>query len=167
MAASRDFASVVALRLLASNAHGDALELLRRRREMNLAAELRWALLPPRSFVNDDVSIAGVLEPAYHIAGDCFDYAVGEASVDLAVFDAMGHGLEASRLANLALVAYRHSRRQRFSLNETVEAMDTVMKAQFGPERFTTALLARLDLTRGVLELLNCGHPRPLLVRRD
>ena len=167
VAASLHFASVVADLVVTKNAYGDDLELVRRRREMDLAAELRWSLLPPKTFTNDDVSIAGVLEPAYQIAGDCFDYAVSPGSAQLAVIDAMGHGLEASRVANLAVISYRHSRRRTLSLPEIVKFMDDTMRSQFGPDRFATAQLATLDLTDGILQVVNAGHPAPLLVRRS
>jgi serine phosphatase RsbU (regulator of sigma subunit) len=83
----------------------------------------------------------------------------------LAILDAMGHGLEASRIANLAVGSYRHSRRQGLGLEETFAAMDTVIADQLGPERFVTGQLARLDLTDGQLVWVNAGHPRPLLWR--
>jgi stage II sporulation SpoE-like protein len=161
------FTSVVAELVVTKNAYGDDLELVRRRQEMDLAAELRWSLLPPKTFANDDVSIAGVLEPAYQIAGDCFDYAVNPEGVHLAVIDAMGHGLEASRLANLAVISYRHSRRRDLLLPEIVKVMDDTMRDQFGPDRFATAQLARLDASTGSLQVVSAGHPPPLLVRHS
>ena len=42
---------------------------------MTLAAEMQWSLLPPLSFAAGGVTIAGLLEPAYEVGGDCFDYA--------------------------------------------------------------------------------------------
>jgi serine phosphatase RsbU (regulator of sigma subunit) len=134
---------------------------------MDLAAELRWATLPPLTFINDRVAISGLLEPAYEIAGDAFDYAVNGDVAHLAVVDAMGHGLEASRMANLAVGSYRHSRRRDHDLIATFRAMDAVIADQFGPERFVTGQLAQLNLGSGRLAWVNAGHPRPLLLRGD
>ena len=134
---------------------------------MTLAAELRWAMVPPLSFVNDVVEVCAVLEPAYEIAGDTFDYAHNGDVTHVAVFDAVGHGLEASRLANLAVVAYRHSRRRDVDLAHTVAAIDRVVREQVDPERFLTSLLVELDTTTGRLRIANAGHPPPLLVRRE
>jgi serine phosphatase RsbU (regulator of sigma subunit) len=39
------------------------------------------------------IALAGILEPAYDVAGDSFDYAINDKIVHLAVIDAMGHGL--------------------------------------------------------------------------
>jgi serine phosphatase RsbU (regulator of sigma subunit) len=85
----------------------------------------------------------------------------------VAILDAMGHGLEASRMANLAVGSYRNSRRQGLDLLETAAAMDTMIADQFGPEKFVTGQLVRLDLASGHLRWVNAGHPRPLLLRPD
>lgn len=91
--------------------YGDALSIARRTRAVSLAAELRWNLLPPLTFTSPDVVVAGMLEPAYEIAGDTFDYAINGDRAHIGLFDAMGHGLEACRMANLAVGSYQHSRR--------------------------------------------------------
>jgi hypothetical protein len=152
--------------LLVSKApYGDSIALARRTRQTTLAAELRWAMLPPLTFSSAEVLVSGILEPAYEIAGDTFDYAINGSTVHLAILDAMGHGLEASRMANLAVTSYRHSRRSGLSLHETMEEMDRVIADQFGPSKFVTGQLATLDLDRGVLRMLNLGHPLPMLLR--
>jgi hypothetical protein len=160
------FARLVTSLVVSKCNYGDGLERLRRTKAMTIAAELRWSMLPPRTFASRRVSVSGVLEPAYEIAGDCFDYAVNGDHVHLAILDAMGHGLEASRVVNLALVAYRHARRLGADLPETFYRIDTALADQFGPERFVTGQLAVLDADMGVMRWLNAGHPRPLLLRR-
>ena len=158
-------ASITAALVVSKSAYGDNLVLSRRLRDMDLAAEMRWSMLPPLTFTNDRVAVAGMLEPAYEIAGDAFDYAVNGDVAHLAIIDAMGHGLEASRMANLAVGSYRHSRRHGLTLEETFSAMDKVAAEQFGPEKFVTGQLVRLDLPTGRLTWVNAGHPRPLLWR--
>ena len=46
-----------------------------RRQPMSLAAEMQWQLLPPLTFAPRRVVIAGLLEPAYEVAGEP-DYAL-------------------------------------------------------------------------------------------
>ena len=164
---ARHMASITADLVVAKSAFGDHLVLTRRRRQTDLAAEMRWSMLPPLTFTNDRVGIAGMLEPAYEIAGDAFDYAVNGDIAHVAILDAMGHGLEASRMANLAVGSYRHSRRLGRDLVETFAAVDEVVASQFGSERFVTGQLARLELGTGVLRWVNAGHPHPMLWRGD
>src|ERR1700722_1716924 len=59
----------------------------RRGRAMSLPASMQWDLLPPLSTRTDGALIAGLLEPAYDIAGDAFDYAVGGELLDFAILD--------------------------------------------------------------------------------
>lgn len=162
---AEEIASAVAELLVSKTQYGDNLVLTRRRQTMTLSGELRWPLLPPLTFASERVGIACVLEPTYDVAGDAFDYAINEGCLHFAIFDAMGHGLEATQMADLALGAYRYSRRLRMDLTATYLTMDDVIAAQFGGSRFVTAQLATLDCDRGSLRWLSAGHPYPLVLR--
>ena len=54
--------------------------------------------------------VAGIVEPAYDVGGDCFDYAANGPTFDLAIMDAMGHGLGSATVSGLAMGAYRNDR---------------------------------------------------------
>jgi serine phosphatase RsbU (regulator of sigma subunit) len=66
---------------------------------MSLAGEITWSLMPPLTFGTERVVISCVLAPAYDVGGDSFDYAVDATTARLAIFDAIGHGLNAGLLA--------------------------------------------------------------------
>jgi serine phosphatase RsbU (regulator of sigma subunit) len=165
VAAARRLAALLGVVITSRRLRSDSPVLACRTGPVSLAAELRWALLPPRSIVARDVCVAGHLEPAYEIAGDTFDYALNEGEFHLAVFDAMGHGMAASRLANLAVGSYRNSRRLGRDLPEIYLALDRAVADEFGDDVFVTAHLAKLDLASGVLSVVNAGHPGPHLIR--
>lgn len=158
-------AGVVAALLVTRGQCTDAYTSLRRSEKFSLAAEMQWDLLPPLSLDSGRVSVAGLIQPAYEVGGDSFDYAVNGDTLDFAVFDAVGHGLESSQLAHLAVSSYRHSRRSGLDLEATYLAMDTVISTWGRGEEYVTCILARLDLITGRLSWVNCGHPLPLLVR--
>jgi serine phosphatase RsbU (regulator of sigma subunit) len=152
--------------VVTSASYTDLPHLLRRRKDMDLAAEMQWSLLPPLAFSTASTTVAGLLEPAYEVGGDCFDYALNGGVLDLAVFDAVGHGLNSAVLASLLMGAYRHGRRNGEDLLQMASSIDTAVHAFPGRTAFATALLARLDVPTGRLSWLACGHPRPILVRR-
>lgn len=81
------------------------------------------------------VEVAGILEPAYRIAGDSFDYVLSDNILHVAVIDAMGHGLDAAPMATVAIGAYRHARRVCISLAEKYALMDDAISRQFGPDQ--------------------------------
>jgi hypothetical protein len=158
-------ATLVAELLMTKGQYTDSYFLTRRRQSMGLAAEMQWQLLPPLTFVTPQVVIAGLLEPAYEVAGDAFDYALNGTIAHLAVIDPVGHDLTASILAAVTMGSYRHSRRAGLGLAETYAAADQAIATQFGGERFVTGQFAQLDCVAGRLQWLNAGHPLPLLVR--
>ena len=161
----RRFAGLVAGLLVTKNSYTDQFIQARRGEPMTLAAEIQWALLPPMTMITPHVALAGVLEPAYGVAGDSFDYAINDNVVHLAVIDAMGHGLNAALLATLAIGAYRHARRANVGLADLYGLMDAAIDEQFGPDQFVTAQMMRLDIATGYLQWVNAGHPAPLLIR--
>lgn len=161
-----DFAAVVAAEVLASSQYTDHFTRTRRQQRMTLAAELQWAALPPSSFATRGVHVAGMLEPAYEVGGDTFDYAHSDGILSFAILDAVGHSLDSSVISTLALGAYRNGRRNDRSLVETATGIDQVIKSELGGGRFATGQLAILDTDDGTLRWLNAGHPLPLLIRQ-
>jgi phosphoserine phosphatase RsbU/P len=144
--------------------YGDAVERTRRRLPMQLAAEIVWNLLPPLTFGTPDVMISAILEPAYDVGGDAFDYAINGNTLHAAVFDAVGHGIEASAMTSLTISAYRNARRCGLDLVDTYRSIDKWISAQY-PNGFVTAILAELDTARGVCRKISAGHPGELLLR--
>jgi len=161
----RRLAGLVADMLVTKHSYTDQFFLARRREPMSVAAEIQWALLPPLAMIMPRVALAGVLEPAYDVAGDSFDYALNGDILHVAVIDAMGHGLDAATMATVAIGSYRHARRAGVGLSEIYDFMDRAVAEQFGPEHFVTAQMMRLDTTTGHLQWVNAGHPAPILVR--
>jgi hypothetical protein len=159
------FAALVAELIMAKDAYGDLFARVRRRQQMSLAGEIAWNLLPPLTFGTDRLVISCVLAPAYDVGGDSFDYAIDANTARFAVFDAMGHGLDAGLLATVAIAAYRNSRREGADLASVVATIDAALAGAFGVGKFVTALLADLDLGSGRLLWHNAGHPAPLLLR--
>jgi hypothetical protein len=160
-----DVARVLGHVLTGARRYTDRFEMLRRRRELGLAAEIQWELLPSLAFELPAFSIAGTLEPAYDIGGDNFDYAVSAHRLTVAVSDAAGHGLRAALLASLSCTAMRNARRAHSSIVQQAETANLHLVEQFPGPDFVTGLVLELDVDSGVGSILNAGHPPPLLVR--
>ncbi|WP_245642305.1 PP2C family protein-serine/threonine phosphatase [Nonomuraea candida] len=164
--AARHLASMVALMVVSTRAYSDSYPRLVRTRPMNVAAEMQWNLMPPLTCATPELVIGAVLEPAYEIGGDAFDYSIADGVAHLAVFDAMGHDVSAGLTANLAMAACRNHRRQGADLVTNSMMIERVLIEEFGrATRFVTAVLADLDLTTGVLSWVNRGHHPPVVIR--
>src|SRR3954471_740121 len=163
--ACRRLAALLAELVMTRTLYGDAVERIRRRKGLTVPAEIQWRLLPPLTFVTERVGIAGVLLPAEAIAGDSFDYALNGDTAHVAIFDAIGHGLEATLMATVAVSTLRNARRHGMDLQETVEAIDATIGGEFGPDKFVTGIVGELDVATGWWRWITCGHPPALVVR--
>lgn len=144
----------------------DLIELRRRRRPMNLAAEMQWdMLMPPLAFSSPELAIAGILEPAYFVAGDAFDYSLNGDLFGFAILDAMGHGVHSTLASTLALGGFRHGRRRGLDLTVVAEQVDDALVEHFHGDCFVTGHLCELDVATGAFHWVNAGHPPPLLIR--
>jgi serine phosphatase RsbU (regulator of sigma subunit) len=151
--------------LIATQARAtDLYNLHRRRHSMSLGASMQWDLLPPLVLKTERVAVAGLLEPAYEVAGDCFDYALNGPVLHLGVFDPLGHGVASALIAALCVGSYRHDRRESQTLEQVHAHLDAVVAAQF-PEAFATGQVARIDVDTGAMSWTNAGHPLPMLIR--
>ncbi len=152
--------------VVAGSAYGDTFHIAQRARPLSVASELLWQLLPPLTFATERLVISAVLQPFDRIGGDGFDYAVDLQEAFFAIFDAVGHDIQAGLTTALTLAAIRNARRQGATgLEELTSAADEVIRQEAPGARFVTAVLARLDVRTGLLHYLNAGHPPPLLLR--
>ncbi|WP_426502183.1 PP2C family protein-serine/threonine phosphatase [Dactylosporangium sp. McL0621] len=145
--------------------YGDALLKVRRVRRMSEASELLWRLMPPMTFVSRRAVVSAILEPCYEVGGDGFDYAADGDTLYFAIFDTAGHHLRAGLGTAVVLSAIRAARRADERLEAMAAAADRALEEYLPELRFTTAVLAELDLERGRLRYINAGHPPPLLLR--
>jgi serine phosphatase RsbU (regulator of sigma subunit) len=165
----RGTAHVLSFVVIASRRHTDLYEWGQRSVPFRLSAEIQRRLLPAAYTCEvGSFTLAAWLEPAQSIGGDTFDYSLSRDQLHLSVTDAVGHGVDSALTATLCVGSLRNTRRYGATLLEqaamTNEALSTNSSGIDG-ERFATALLGRLDLRTGELELVNAGHTAPYLAR--
>ena len=156
---------VLVLVLISKRRYTDVVLRGRRSEPLSLAAEMQWTLLPPLTCSTSRVSVSGILEPAYTIGGDSFDYALNPDGLEFAIVDAMGHGMSAVATSALAINGLRNARRERLGLDGAYLSTGAAIESQLGPDVFATAQIGSLSVDSGHLTWLNAGHPPPLLVR--
>jgi serine phosphatase RsbU (regulator of sigma subunit) len=158
-------AIVVGYVIATARRYTDMFEKVRRRRDLILAAEIQWELLPVLAYDCPEFAVAGALEPAYAIAGDSFDYAVEADHLQVAITDGMGHGLRAALLGSLAVSALRHARRRERGVLQQFKEANQVVHDQFGGDQFVTGTVLDVEMATGEATAVNAGHPQPWLVR--
>ncbi|MEO8267956.1 MAG: PP2C family protein-serine/threonine phosphatase [Ilumatobacteraceae bacterium] len=159
--------AALVLLLVARRRYSDVWHRTRRSEPMSPAAEAQWSLLPPLSCTTANVSVGGILEPAYEIGGDSFDYALNDHRLDFAIVDAVGHGMSAVLMSTTAVGSLRNVRREQGDLTTAYRHTDRLIAAQFGKSHFVTGQIGTVDFSTGDLSWLNAGHVLPMLVRND
>ena len=141
--------------------------------ELEIAREVQKSLIPGSSLQAEGVEFATYFEPSAAIGGDYFDIVRlpgedGGKSDRLAVViaDVAGHGLSAGlRMAMLkagllTLVAEGKPPR------EILSSLDRLVRSG-GDRTFVTASLSLVDLSAGVIDITNAGHPPAYLLRQN
>ncbi|WP_229373228.1 PP2C family protein-serine/threonine phosphatase [Umezawaea beigongshangensis] len=137
----------------------------RRTTTMSLAAEIQHQLLPSASCCEAaQFTVAGALVPAHDIGGDTYDYSLDRDTLHLSITDAVGHDVASALTATLLVGALRGARRAGGDLAEQARRANQAL-LEHGRHSLATGLLLRVDLREGGVELVNAGHPAPLLLR--
>jgi serine phosphatase RsbU (regulator of sigma subunit) len=158
-------AALAAQLVMTKSEYTDAIELARRNRQMSLAAELQRATVPPMTLATPRVIVAGILEPAYEVAGDSFDYVLNTDKLHVTIIDSVGHDIESSVISHLVNGSLRNSRRNGRDLPEAYLQANEALTAVFRELTFATAAFGHLDLSSGRFSWVSAGHPPPLVVR--
>jgi len=160
-----DVTRMMMLMIVSGRRYTDVMLRARRAQPLSDAAEAQWDLLPPLSYAGSQIKVSGILEPAYTLGGDSFDYAINPARLGVAIVDAAGHGLPAVLMASAAINTLRNARREQRTLDDAYRQADRRIAEQFGQSYYVTGQIATLDASSGRLTWLNAGHVLPLLVR--
>jgi serine phosphatase RsbU (regulator of sigma subunit) len=135
-------------------------------RTANVAEVAQRALLRPLEDRYDGVDISCRYLSASagaQIGGDVYDVEVTSWGLRVLVADVSGHGLDAVDMASSLVSAFRENAHRSPTLRELTAAMDESFERVIaGRPDFATAVLVQID--DGRVEVVNCGHPDPLLV---
>jgi serine phosphatase RsbU (regulator of sigma subunit) len=98
------------------------------------------------------------------IGGDLYEAVAAKGCVRLIVGDVLGKGLPAARTAAVVLGAFREAAYDAEDLFQIAERIETSLRNQEATEEFVTAVLAEVSGDGCQVEILNCGHPEPLII---
>lgn len=102
---------------------------------------------------------------AARIGGDLYEVITTASATRLVLGDVQGKGLPAVRTASVVLGAFREAAYDAVDLPEIAARIEQSLYRQTATEEFVTAVIAQIAAGSDVIEILDCGHPPPLLVR--
>ena len=137
-------------------------------RDLETAARVQAALLPPRHLEHDGWEVALLWEPLGPVSGDHYDLlrpkSAGEP-LHLVVGDVAGKGVAASLLQAHLHALLRALAAPELALSALLGRANRLLCEVTLPASYATLLAARL-YSGGRVELASAGHPRPLLADR-
>lgn len=146
------------------------------------ARKLQQSLVRERFKEFETANLSLLLRPSGHVGGDLVGFfPAGENKVGLFAIDVSGHGISSAlmtaRLAgylssatpdqNLALTTGRGGSIKTRPLPEVVSSLNSVVLNEMETEHYFTLVLAYGDLTTGELNMVQAGHPHPVIQRAD
>jgi serine phosphatase RsbU (regulator of sigma subunit) len=147
--------------------------MVRRRREAELSQAREIAditqrvLLRPVPRRAGPVRLAAWYRSAFtgaRVGGDLYEVVSTPRHVRLVIGDVEGKGLPALQTAAAVLGVFREAAHEEASLCAIADRIEVGLAHQFDGEQFATAILAEVSSDGGTVDLLNCGHPPPLLL---
>ncbi|HEY7216534.1 MAG TPA: SpoIIE family protein phosphatase [Thermoanaerobaculia bacterium] len=137
-------------------------------RDLEAAARVQAALLPPRRLQYDGWEVSLLWEPLGPVSGDHYDLlrpSREDEPLHLVVGDVAGKGVSASLIQSHLHALLRVLAAPGVSLSELLARANRLLCEVTLPAAYATLLAARL-YPGGRLELASAGHPRPLLADR-
>jgi serine phosphatase RsbU (regulator of sigma subunit) len=98
------------------------------------------------------------------VGGDLYEVVSTPEHVRLVIGDVEGKGLLALQAAATVLGLFREAAHEETSLGAIANRIEASLTREFNDEQFATAILAQVSPDGAQVELLNCGHPPPLLL---
>ncbi len=146
---------------------------VRRRQERELAGVRMVAEVAQRVVLRPAPRDAGPVRLAVRyisatasarIGGDLYEVITSGGKVRIILGDAQGKGLATVQTAAAVLGAFREAAYDAADLAEIALRIERSLQRQATDEEFVTAVLAEIPADGQRIEILNCGHPPPLLL---
>ncbi len=101
------------------------------------------------------------------IGGDLYEAVASPHGVRVIVGDVQGKGLAAVETAASVLGVFREAAYEEPDLAMVAARLERTVAREADGEKFVTAILAEIDTEQRSAVFLNCGHPPPMIVRKD
>jgi len=98
------------------------------------------------------------------IGGDLYEVIAAPDATRFIIGDVQGKGLEAVKMASTVLGAFREAAPDTSDLAAIATRIEATLARELSDEQFVTAIVAQVSADGSKVELLNRGHPPPLLV---
>ncbi|MEX0845110.1 MAG: SpoIIE family protein phosphatase [Balneolaceae bacterium] len=144
---------------------------LRFEKEIEIARESQFKLMPLQAPKVNGVDIHGFFLPSFEVGGDYFDYVLSHngdgkvTALNMVVMDVSGKAMRAAMPA-VFTSGLLLSRMKDDMPNEVLSRITEPIFTRTDKRTFITCAIARYDLETMTMSIANAGHCRPILKRK-
>jgi sigma-B regulation protein RsbU (phosphoserine phosphatase) len=143
---------------------------LRVEKEIEIARESQFKLMPLKPPVVQGVDVYGFFMPSFEVGGDYFDYILGTNGranskvLNMTIADVSGKAMKAAMHA-VFTSGLLLSRLHRDAPEAILREITPTLHTRTDPKTFITCIIAQYHIETQVLRLANAGHCLPVLKR--
>jgi PAS domain S-box-containing protein len=135
-------------------------------RELASAGDMQKMILPPALPVHERVRFAAHYRTSLHAGGDYYDVIPIDAHrIALVVVDVSGHGASAAIVMAMIRAVIHTDCGPLADPAAVMQHLNRHFRYLWDTAMYATAIVAVLDVERGVIRLSSAGHPPPLVIR--
>ena len=147
------------------------LELIRLRKELDVARQLQASMLPlqrPLFAERHDIEVCGLMEPASNVGGDLFDaFFVRDHLLFICIGDVSGHGIASALFMARTIGLLRMLAMNTTQPDELLRQLNDRLCIGNDTNIFITLFCGFFDVCSGTLMYSNGGHCAPILRTPD
>lgn len=145
----------------------ESLEKERIDRELEVAREAQYKLLPQKLPDLEQLNISAVFVPALEVGGDYYDFfRLGDDRLGFVIADASGKGIPAAFIMAEMKGIFETLSRLITDPKELLIRANELLKGSLEKKYFVTAIYGVINLKTGILRFARAGHNPLLLCRR-
>jgi sigma-B regulation protein RsbU (phosphoserine phosphatase) len=137
--------------------------------ELEVARQVMSGLLPSSAPKLEGFDIAAVIEPAFEVGGDYFDFIpLGNDRWSFAMADVSGKGAPAALVVAATRATLYALARRELALRAILQRTNEFVNASTGPKaKYVTLFYAVLDVPARRFIYINAGHLPPVVLRNN
>ncbi|MFA5794539.1 MAG: SpoIIE family protein phosphatase [Candidatus Brocadiia bacterium] len=149
-----------------ATAHQKEMETKAIERELSIAREIQYNLLPKEIPVVPDYDIGAHYKPCYEVSGDYYDLIrIDDDNIGVVVADVSGKGVPASMIMTMTRSLIRMESEHNMSPAGVLSKVNRILAKDIRRGMFVTALYYIINTKTGIVTMSSAGH-NPMLVWR-
>ena len=136
--------------------------------QIEMAATIQKLLMPSGPPRIPRLAVVSHYRPAARVGGDYYDFIMRDEQLYFVVGDVSGHSLASALFVSSVRSTLRALLLSTSDVVPLAEALNARIVEDAGDSgMFVTIVVGRYDLRDRSIVLVNCGHPEPVILRRD